>query len=115
MVTYTIPHIDIQNLHKQVMNSIYIEYNSYTKTEKLSFKIGRACSSFKNFISTPQASALTLLSFWAAFVVTYFLLTLAANTVLAYVVFGLVFLLYTKATFKAVDALIKEAILTFTI
>lgn len=111
MVINSITYTDIDCLHRHVVNSIYLEYNNYTRTEKLSFKIGRFCSGFKNFMATPQATALTLLSFWASFVVIYFLLTLAANTLLAYVVFGLVFLIYTNATFKAVDALIKDAIM----
>lgn len=108
---YTIPQYDTEKLHEQVMKAISIHYFQYSKTEKFFYKFGRACSIFKKNIRTPQASALTLISFWAAFVVTYFLITASVSTVTAWVIFGLIILTYTHATFDAVDALIKKAIL----
>lgn len=109
---YTPQQIDLQQLHTNIMNAISIEYYHYTKPQKVAYKIGQTLKSFKNFMSTPQASALGLISFWAAFVITYFFLTIAINTFTAYVVFGLIFLIHTHLTFDAVEALVKEAIAT---
>lgn len=95
------------------MKSINLQYLNYTKTEKVFFKIGRLTKSIKNFIFTPQASALALISFWAAFILTYFLLTLTVNTLLAYTIFGLILLIHTHITFDAVDALIKESVYNY--
>jgi hypothetical protein len=100
----------MQTLHKDIMNAISVEYHNYTKPQKLAYKIGATFKSLKNFMSTPQASALGLISFWAAFVITYLFITLAINTFTAYIVFGLIFLIYTHLTFDAVDALVKEAL-----
>lgn len=101
-------HIDA--LHKQIMKTISYEYLNYTKAQKVFYKIGRFTASLKNFIFTPQASAMALISFWAAFILTYFLITLAINTLSAYIIFGLILLIHTHITFDAVDALIKESV-----
>jgi hypothetical protein len=109
-IHYSNQQFDMQMLHKHIMDAVSIEYYNYTKPQKVAYKIGQTFNSFKNFMSTPQASALGLISFWAAFVISYFFLTLAINTFAAYVVFGLIFLIHTHLTFDAVDALVKEAI-----
>lgn len=109
---YTTHQMDMHTIHKNIMDAISIEYYNYTKPQKVAYKIGQTVKSFKNFISTPQASALGLISFWAAFVISYFFLTIAINTFTAYVVFGLIFLIHTHLTFDAVEALVKEAIAT---
>lgn len=108
-IYYSEQQIDMQQIHKQIMDAISIEYHSYTKVERFAYKLGSFARSFKNFMGTPQASALGLISFWAAFVITYFFLTLAINSFTAYVVFGLIFLIHTHLTFDAVEALVKEA------
>lgn len=108
---YTTQSIDIDSLHHQIMKSISYKYSTYNKSQKIFYKIGKITKSVKNFIFTPQATALALLSFWAAFILTYFLITLAINTVSAYVIFGLILLIHTHITFDAVDALIKESII----
>lgn len=108
-IYYTATQHDMQTIHKNIMDAISIEYHSYTKSQKIAYKIGASLRSIKNFTRTPQASALGLISFWAAFVITYFFVTLAINTFTAYVVFGLLFLIHTHLTFDAVEALIKEA------
>jgi hypothetical protein len=107
---YSNEQIDMQMLHKKIMDAVSIQYYNYTKPQKVAYKIGQTFKSFKNFMSTPQASALGLISFWAAFVISYFFLTLAINSFTAYIVFGLIFLIHTHLTFDAVDALVKEAI-----
>jgi hypothetical protein len=109
-IYYSNQQINMQAIHKNIMDTISIEYYNYTKPQKVAYKIGQTLKSFKNFMSTPQASALGLISFWAAFVISYFFLTLAINTFTAYVIFGLIFLIHTHLTFDAVDALVKEAI-----
>lgn len=108
-IYYSEQQINMQDIHKQIMNAISLEYYSYTKAERFAYKVGSITRSIKNFMGTPQASALGLISFWAAFVVTYFFLTLAINSFTAYVVFGLIFLIHTHLTFDAVEALVKEA------
>lgn len=107
---YSTQQLDVESLHKSVMDSISISYYNYTKSQKVAYKCGKAMCAIKNFIYTPQASALGLISFWAAFTIAFFLLTLAINTFTGYIAFGLLFLIHTRLTFDAVEALIKEAI-----
>lgn len=107
---YTISLPEIENLHSQIMKTISVQYLNYNRSQKAFYKLGRFTKSIKTFFFTPQASALALISFWAAFVLTYFLLTVAINTVSAYVIFGLIILIHTHITFDAVDALIKESV-----
>ena len=109
-ISYSYQQLDNNILHNSVMESISIAYSSYTPSQKTAYKVGKAFSAIKKFILTPQASALGLISFWAAFTISFFLFTLAINTLSAYVVFGLLFLIHTHLTFSAVEALIKEAI-----
>ena len=108
-IYYNTNNYDILNLHSKVMKSISLEYLNYNKSQKIFYKMGRLTKSVKNFIFTPQASAMALISFWASFILTYFLITLAINTVSAYIIFGLILLIHTHITFDAVDALIKES------
>jgi hypothetical protein len=108
-IYYNTQNYNIHSLHSQIMKSISYEYSKYTKAQKISYKFGRLTRSVKNFIFTPQASAMALISFWASFILTYFLITLAINTPLAYIMFGLILLIHTHITFDAVDALIKES------
>ncbi len=108
-IYYNTNNYDILNLHSKVMKSISLEYLNYNKSQKILYKMGRLTKSVKNFIFTPQASAMALISFWASFILTYFLITLAINTASAYIIFGLILLIHTHITFDAVDALIKES------
>lgn len=110
VTNYTISLSEIETLHSQIMKSISLQYVNYNVSQKVFYKLGRFTRSIKTFIFTPQASALALISFWAAFVLTYLLLTLAVNTVSAYALFGLIILIHTHITFDAVDALIKESV-----
>lgn len=95
---------------KNVMNAISVEYLNYTKSQKMAYRAGKRLSAVVKYFKTPQASALGLVSFWAAFTVFMFFMTLATNTFLAYVAFGLIFLIHTHLTFEAVESLVKEAI-----
>lgn len=107
---YTTNQLTMQDLHNKVMDAISIEYYNYTRSEKFAYKVGSTIKTLKNFFRTPQATALGLISFWAAFVISFFFVTLAINTLTAYMVFGLLFLIHTHLTFDAVEALVKEAI-----
>lgn len=108
-IYYSTQEWDLNTIHKQVMNAVSIHYINYTKTEKMAFKVGKTFKSVKNFFGTPQASALGLISFWAAFVITFLFAAIAINTLTAYLVFGILFLIHTHLTFDAVAALVKEA------
>lgn len=109
-ILYTSNQYNAIDLHQKVMDAIHNHYASYTLGEKIAFKIGKNIKSFKNFMSKPQATALGLISFWAAFIVTYFMFTIALNTYLAYLLFAAILIVYTNLTFRAVDSLVKEAI-----
>jgi succinate-acetate transporter protein len=108
---YTLDHLSSLLNHKNVMDAISVEYLNYTKSQKLAYRAGKRLSATIKYFKTPQASALGLISFWAAFTVFMFFATLASNTFLAYVAFGLLFLIHTHLTFEAVESLVKEAIM----
>lgn len=109
-VYYTTSQYDMDALHRKVMESISVTYYNYTKSEKIAYKIGRLFKSVKNFAGTPQASALGLIAFWAAFVITAMMLAMSINTFMAYLIFGIIFLIHTHLTFDAVSALVQQAL-----
>jgi len=115
MNTSYYPHeqIDTLALHGQVMSylSDNYNYNSCTFSEKISHKLGTFVHHIKNYKNTPQATALGLISFWAAFTITYLFAAISVSTFLSYVIFALFFIIYTNLTFKAVSSLIKEAMI----
>lgn len=112
-MNYTIVKYDCNLIHQKIIDAISLEYKSYNFAQKFAFKLGSSLRGIKNFISTPQASALGLISFWASFIITLLFITMAINTFTAYVIFGLFLVIHTHLTFDAVSALIKESLFNF--
>lgn len=97
-----------------VIGSVDLIYKqSHTRTEYLTYKLGKGASRFFTFIKSPQIKVFSLIVFWAMFVTSWLLSAFAVGTVGAFIVFGLIIALYSSATAEAISAIIKDTMINY--
>lgn len=101
---------DITNV---IGNVDLIYKQSHTRTEYLTYKLGKGASRFLTFVKSPQIKVFSLIVFWAMFVTSWLLSAFAIGTVGAFIVFGLIIALYSSATAEAISAIIKHTMLNY--
>jgi hypothetical protein len=101
---------DITNV---IGNVDLIYKQSHTRTEYLTYKLGKGASRFFTFVKSPQIKVFSLIIFWAMFVTSWLLTAFAVGTVGAFIVFGLIIAMYSSATAEAISAIIKHTMLNY--
>ena len=97
-----------------VIGSVDLIYKqSHTRTEYLTYKLGKGASRFFTFMKSPQIKVFSLIVFWAMFVTSWLLSAFAVGTVGAFIVFGLIIALYSSATAEAISAIIKHTMINY--
>jgi hypothetical protein len=97
-----------------VIGSVDLIYKqSHTRTEYLTYKLGKGASRFFTFMKSPQVKVFSLIVFWAMFVTSWLLSAFAVGTVGAFIVFGLIIALYSSATAEAISAIIKHTMINY--
>ena len=97
-----------------VIGSVDLIYKqSHTRTEYLTYKLGKGASRFFTFMKSPQVKVFSLIVFWAMFVTSWLLSAFAVGTVSAFIVFGLIIALYSSATAEAISAIIKHTMINY--
>jgi hypothetical protein len=97
-----------------VIGSVDLIYKqSHTRTEYLTYKLGKRASRFFTFMKSPQVKVFSLIVFWAMFVTSWLLSAFAVGTVGAFIVFGLIIALYSSATAEAISAIIKHTMINY--
>ena len=97
-----------------VIGSVDLIYKqSHTRTEYLTYKLGKGASRFFTFMKSPQIKVFSLIVFWAMFVTSWLLSAFAVGTVGAFIVFGLIIALYSSATAEAISAIIKDTMINY--
>jgi hypothetical protein len=101
------------NINTVIKNVDIIYKQTHTKTEYLTYKLGKSTSRIFKFIKSPQMKVLSLLVFWAMFVTSWILAAFAISTVAAFVVFGAIIAVYSSATMEAVSAIIQKTMFSY--
>jgi hypothetical protein len=97
-----------------VIGSVDLIYKqSHTRTEYLTYKLGKGASRFFTFMKSPQVKVFSVIVFWAMFVTSWLLSAFAVGTVGAFIVFGLIIALYSSATAEAISAIIKHTMINY--
>jgi len=97
-----------------VIGSVDLIYKqSHTRTEYLTYKLGKGASRFFTFMKSPQVKVFSLIVFWAMFVTSWLLSAFAVGTVGAFIIFGLIIALYSSATAEAISAIIKHTMINY--
>ena len=109
-MTYDQILLDIGNVIGNV-DSIYKK--SHTRTEYLTYKLGKSASRFFTFVKSPQIKVFSLIVFWAMFVTSWLLSAFAVGTVAAFIVFGLIIAMYSSATAEAISAIINNTMINY--
>lgn len=95
----------INNVHKNV-DDIYKK--SHSKTQYLTYSVGKGMSRVFKFMRSPQIKVMNIILFWAVFVASWVMAALAYSTVSAFILFGLIIAAYTDLSATAVYAIIKN-------
>jgi hypothetical protein len=110
----TIAYDQIMRDISSVIGSVDLIYKqSHTRTEYLTYKLGKGASRFFTFMKSPQVKVFSLIVFWAMFVTSWLLSAFAVGTVGAFIVFGLIIALYSSATAEAISAIIKHTMINY--
>jgi long-subunit acyl-CoA synthetase (AMP-forming) len=110
----TIAYDQIMRDITNVIGNVDLIYKqSHTRTEYLTYKLGKGASRFFKFMKSPQVKVFSLIVFWAMFVTSWLISAFAIGTVGAFIVFGLIIALYSSATAEAVAAIIKNTMFNY--
>ena len=103
----------VDMLNSVIVNVDDIYKKTHTKTEYLTYKIGKSTSRFFKFMRSPQVKVINLVLFWAVFVASWIITAVAFGSLLAFIAFGAIIAIYTDLTATAVSAIIKDTIFNY--
>lgn len=103
----------MEMLKNVIVNVDDIYKKTHTKTEYLTYKLGKSASRFVKFMRSPQMKVINLVLFWAVFVASWIITAVASGSFLAFLAFGAIIAIYTDLTATAVSAIIKDTILNY--
>jgi len=103
--------LSLLNIVNQNVNKIYKE--THSRSQYLTFRLGKGASTFFKFMRSPQVKVINMIMFWAIFVASWIMTAFASGSILAFVAFGLIIAVYTDLTATAVSSIIKDTIFNY--